>query len=260
MNKKHIYIATFIATGVIALGSFANALALAINPVDDATFGISQAKSYYLKGSFNDWTASNEYMLEDMTSTMEPGINKISEFTISKALSKNDELKIWDSFNYWYEQGTDNCSYVDKWGRSIGNGDNYVVPMTATYSVYLKFYSTGASEVYLTASNPSTLYLKPNNNWKSDSARFAAYFFNDSEDIHTWADMAVNGDYYAVDVPSGNYINVIFCRMNPGTTENSWANKWNQTGDLSLDYRCEFEVPEGENVWDISSDATWRAR
>ena len=259
MNKKHIYIATFIATGVITLGSFANALALVIKPVNDTAFGISQAKAYYLKGSFNDWAASNEYMLEDVTATMGPEENKISEFTITKALSKDDELKIWDSFNNWYEQG-DNCSYRDKWERSTGNGDNYVVPMTATYSVYLKLYSTGASEVYLTASNPTTLYLKPNNNWKSDSARFAAYFFNDSEDINTWADMTISGDFYTVDVPNGNYINVIFCRMNPGNAENSWSNKWNQTGNLSLDYRCEFEVPEDENVWDVSNDATWRAR
>ena len=118
MNKKHIYIATFIATGVITLGSFANALALVIKPVNDTAFGISQAKSYYLKGNFNDWTASNEYMLEDVTASMMPQENKISEYTISKALSKDDELKIWDSFNYWYEQGIDNCSYVDKWGRN----------------------------------------------------------------------------------------------------------------------------------------------
>lgn len=260
MNKKHIYIATFIATGVITLGSFANALALAIKPVNNATFGISQAKSYYLKGSFNDWTASNEYMLEDMTSTMEPDENKISEFTISKALSKDDELKIWDSFNHWYEQGTDNCSYRDKWNRGIGNGDNYVVPMTATYSIYLKFYSTGDKQIYLDAPDLTTLYLKPNANWVTDSARFAAYFFNDSTSTNEWRDMTQDGDYYSVSIPSG-YSNVIFCRMNPGTTENSWSNKWNQTANLDFNissYKNAYELPSG--AWDDSNNDYWGSR
>ena len=38
---------------------------------------------------------------------------------------------------------------------------------------------------------------------------------------------------YEVIVPSG-YPNVIFCRMNPSTTENNWDNKWNQTSDLTI--------------------------
>lgn len=260
MNKKHIYIATFIATGVITLGSFANALALTTKPATDASFGISQAKTYYLKGSFNDWTASNEYMLEDMTATMGEEEHKTNEFTISKALSKDDELKIWDSFNTWYEQGSDNCSYADKWGRSTGNGDNYVVPMTATYNIYLKFYDTGEKQVYLTAPDINTLYLKPNANWLSDGARFAAYFFNNSTSTEVWYDMVEDGDYYSVSIPSG-FNNVIFCRMNPEVTENNWSNKWNQTGDLDFNvstYKNAYEVPSG--VWDDSNNDYWGSK
>ncbi len=79
----------------------------------------------------------------------------------------------------------------------------------------------------------SMLYLKPTANWLKASARFAAYFYN-STDI-TWVDMADsdNDGYYEVIAPAG-YTGVIFCRMNPSNTTNNWENKWNQTGDLTI--------------------------
>ena len=238
----------------------AHSFSMVTNGAQDASFGISQAKTFYLKGSFNSWSTSNEYILNDVTATMSEEEHKISEYSITKAFAKGDTLKVWDSSDHWYEQGVDNCSYVDKWGANFfdDENNNYVVPMTGTYSIYLKFYDTGDKQVYLTADNPATLYLKPNTNWLSDSARFAAYFFNASE--NEWLDMTLDGDYYKVSVPEGGYTGVIFCRMNGSELANNWDNKWNQTGDLSLGYRCEFEVPEGEGIWDVSSDATWRAR
>lgn len=75
------------------------------------------------------------------------------------------------------------------------------------------------------------IYLQPSSKWLENNARFAAYFFNG-----TWADMTlVEGqkDIYQCAIPEGE-INVIFCRMNPSATENSWTNKWNQTGDLKM--------------------------
>ena len=77
------------------------------------------------------------------------------------------------------------------------------------------------------------LYLIPNSNWKTDNARFAAYFFGTGD---AWVDMSLVGDgIYAVSAPSGSWTNVIFCRMNPNTTDNNWDNKWNQTGNLTWD-------------------------
>ena len=102
------------------------------------------------------------------------------------------------------------------------------------------------------------LCLKPNSNWKTDGARFAAYFFGTGE---TWVDMYdPDGDgIYTCTVPSGNWTNVIFCRMNPGNTSNSWATKWNQTGDLTVgDYsKTKYTVKEG--YWDSGSNGTWSA-
>ena len=77
------------------------------------------------------------------------------------------------------------------------------------------------------------VYLKPNDDWKSDGARFAAYFFNNGG--NTWINMTdPDGDgIYGCEIPDG-YSNVIFCRMNGGTTANNWDNKWNQTQDIAL--------------------------
>ena len=77
------------------------------------------------------------------------------------------------------------------------------------------------------------LYLTVTSEWKSDGARFAAYFFSGSK--YTWESMSTTGaaNQYSCPVPSG-YSNVIFCRMNPGNATNSWNTKWNQTEDLTL--------------------------
>ena len=71
--------------------------------------------------------------------------------------------------------------------------------------------------------------------WDPNSARFAAYFFGNGE---KWVSMtAVSGKsgIYEVEVPAGfEKKNVIFCRMNKSASANNWNNKWNQTGDLSV--------------------------
>ena len=78
-------------------------------------------------------------------------------------------------------------------------------------------------------------YLKPNSNWKTDGARFAARFYQSNGSSEIWKDMTdTDGDgYYSCETPNG-YDMVIFCRMNPRTTENNWDNRWNQTGNLSI--------------------------
>ena len=82
----------------------------------------------------------------------------------------------------------------------------------------------------------SVLYLKPNSDWKSDNARFAAYFIG-TGDATTWVDCSRVGesDYWSVTVPSGNWGYVIFCRMDGSKAANNWDNKWNQTDDLMYD-------------------------
>ena len=99
------------------------------------------------------------------------------------------------------------------------------------------------------AATATTIVLKVNSEWTSDGARFAAYFFQG--DSYKWVSMTSEGNnYYSCSVPSG-YGSVIFCRMNGGNTTNSWDNKWNQTGDLTVPdaSKCMFTV----SGWDGGS-------
>ena len=105
------------------------------------------------------------------------------------------------------------------------------------------------------AEGDATLYLKPNANWLQADARFAIYYWNDTGS--NWTDMSdTDGDgCYEGTVPAG-YSNIIFCRMNPGTADNNWENKWNQTSDLTVptDGTNCYTVAEG--AWDKGS-GTW---
>ena len=98
------------------------------------------------------------------------------------------------------------------------------------------------------------VYLIPNANWKTDKARFAAYFFENGKS-ETWISLKdTNGDgIYEGKSPAG-YTNVIFCRMNPSAAANNWNNKWNQTADLKFTANQLYTVKE--NTWD-NGGGTW---
>lgn len=77
-------------------------------------------------------------------------------------------------------------------------------------------------------------YLKPNANWLTSNARFAAYFFEGEK--NEWVDMtSVDGVYRCV-VPEG-YSNLLYGRMNPSSQTNGFTQNtqiWNQTKDLTV--------------------------
>ena len=99
------------------------------------------------------------------------------------------------------------------------------------------------------------IYFKPNGNWKSDGARFAAYFFG-GPNSEIWVGMETHeNDIYKVEVPDG-YTSVIFGRMNPGTIENNWNNKWNQTSDLTIPTEANQVYTLSEGAWD-SGEGSW---
>jgi hypothetical protein len=100
-------------------------------------------------------------------------------------------------------------------------------------------------------------YLKPNSDWLNDGARFAVYVFRGN--TNAWASMTkIKSGYYRVEAPSGTWDNLIFCRMNGGTSTNSWSNKWNQTGDLTYDGTKNF-FNKPNNNWDGYGNAGWQA-
>lgn len=102
------------------------------------------------------------------------------------------------------------------------------------------------------------LYLTPNENWIKDNARFAIYLCNGSSG-EKWVSMTkVTGEtnLYSVTVPTGDYKNLIFVRLNPANTTNNWSNKWNQTGDLSYDGKNNCcSINSGQ--WDCGMNVKW---
>ena len=104
------------------------------------------------------------------------------------------------------------------------------------------------------------IYLKPNSNWKSDGARFAAYFWGAAVG-EKWVSMTAVGDgIYEAHLPEGyDYgCNVIFCRMIPAT-ENNWNNRWNQTGNLTVPTDGKNLYTVEENTWD-NVGGTWSVK
>ena len=93
------------------------------------------------------------------------------------------------------------------------------------------------------------IYLQPNSNWVVDGARFAVYTWVDGAG-DKWVDMVdSDGDGIYEVVKSELNSNIIFCRMNPSTTNNNWDNKWNQTTDLVI-------PTDGSNLYTIA-DGAW---
>ena len=107
------------------------------------------------------------------------------------------------------------------------------------------------------------IFFKPNANWKSDGARFAAYFYNASN--NKWVDLKANGDLYSCAKPTDKaYTHVIFCRINPnGTDKDPWKNVWTQTIDITLptDGKNLYTLEEG--AWKgqirLQPNANWKA-
>ena len=83
------------------------------------------------------------------------------------------------------------------------------------------------------------IYLKPNANWKSKEARFAAYFFHSEyADKNAWMSMLntdEDGVYYC-DVPTNHLYNQMnFVRMKSGDDKtNDWYNRWNESKTIDL--------------------------
>ena len=106
------------------------------------------------------------------------------------------------------------------------------------------------------------IYLKPNSNWlqKEDgtgtSPRFAAYFYEDGKGS-SWMSMNDDGDgIYSCDIPAENNKKVIFCRMTGANATNDWAQKWNQTNDLTVPTDGKLLYTVKDDTWD-KGGGTW---
>lgn len=131
------------------------------------------------------------------------------------------------------------------WNDGVQNGDKIVYTCT----------TLGCGETKEENATGITLYLKPNNNWKADSAWFAVYYWGTGVDAQ-WAKMTdSDGDGIYEATIKTEFENVIFCRMNSSKTTLDWGSKWDQTVDLSYtDGYNLCTIPEG--AWN-NANGNW---
>ena len=150
------------------------------------------------------------------------------------------------------------CAYVA--GPALGHdwNDGVVSGNVKTYTCQRQ----GCEATKEEAVAGFTIYLKPNSNWTQANARFAVYLFEGNNNL--WLDMHdTDGDgvYEVVltEAQLSTYSNIIFCRMNPGTTENNWNNKWNQSADLKIQSTSGQMYTVQANTWD-KGNGSWSAK
>ena len=139
----------------------------------------------------------------------------------------------------------------------VMNGIKYIKRNNGEYTVHRNQIIDLPSVEY-TAFSPQSgqVYLIPNDDWKSNAARFAAYFY-DTAGYEKWVNMTrvPNTYIYECKVPTDkDYLGVIFCRMNPSSTSNGWTQDtqlWNKSGDQLLCIGNQFEI----TGWDTG---TWK--
>ena len=162
------------------------------------------------------------------------------------SLTANESVKLQ---KYYYETNTIN--------EYSGNFKNSKVAYTHSSStVYFTFYE---NYIKMHATTGQYFYLKPNSNWVQANARFAARLWVDSPFAEVWVDM-VDTDkdgIYEAELPDAKYTKVIFCRMNPSTTENNWDNKWDQSGNLTINLGKKWTVNAGQ--WN-NATGSWSAK
>ena len=115
--------------------------------------------------------------------------------------------------------------------------------ITATYSDVESGKATITVTENVSSGEIDKLYFITSTTWSASSPRYAAYFFGAGE---KWVDMTLHAEkVYVCDKQEG-YPSVIFCRMNPATTDNTWNNAWNQTLDLTIpSYKDTYQYDEG---------------
>lgn len=232
-----------------------------------------EASPWSISGTFNSW--GDKAMVT--TTTANVFVAKSVTLDAYASLKVRKDKK-------WDESYGGGIVYLipNSWMTVYSNGSDISVTTAGTYDIYFDYaskrlYVVTSGSDYKTVDQQTTegpepeveepevtanmLYLKPNDNWKKDNARFAAYFFNNSG--NTWVSM-VDSDsdgIYEVNIPTGYTFgeNVIFCRMNPSTTANNWNNKWNQTEDLKIptDSKNLYTVKDG--TWD-KGGGTWSVK
>ena len=254
---------TFTVIAIPAENSEYTNSAVAIVTATTEAKAAAVASEWALVGAFSSWTDKT------MLTTADADVVVLEDVALKAA----DGFLVRKPSTDWADKyGAGNVNYLkaNHYITTVKEGADMCVEADGTYDVYFNISTKNlyvmeadvnyaeATEQTVNGEEPKqeepevtekVVYLKPNANWTTDGARFAAYFWNDT--ANAWVSMtAIEDGIYQVNLPEGyDYgCNVIFCRMNPSTTANNWNNKWNQTGDL--------KVPtDGKNLFTLAASA-----
>ena len=90
-----------------------------INPSYNSNCSVEEAPTYYLVGTMSSWQHNDDYAF-----TLSPDSSGAVQYKLSDvSLAAGDELKVNDTKNHWYPNGTDN---------------NYTVSASCTYDIYFR--------------------------------------------------------------------------------------------------------------------------
>ena len=156
-------------------------------------------------------------------------------YDVEQALTANYFSRAGYRFTGWGITGAGPVKYTDQ--QKVKN-------LTATNGSQYNIYA-----IWELA--PTTIYLKPNDNWLSANARFAIYWWADGGK-NGWVDMtAVDcySDTYTAEIPVG-VTEFKFVRLNPNTNANNFNDgvKWDETLNLTIQN-------DGKNLYTIAADA-----
>ena len=243
------------------------------NPGEPSEPGLESEWS--ILGVFNDWKDQVLYTTENSNIVVAEGVT----MEAAQAFLVRKPSTDWADK---YGAGDVNYIKANHYINAKKEGVDMCLEASGTYDIYFNIsskaiYVMEAGADYTTAELQTVsgkepvqeepevtdvvVYLKPNNNWKSNNARFAAYFFGGAVG-EKWVSMTAVGDgTYECHLPEGYELgcDIIFCRMNPSTTGNNWNNRWNQTSNLKTptDGKNLYTVAEG--AWD-KGDGSWSVK
>ena len=153
-----------------------------------------------------------------------------------------------DEYEFIHYENTEYRSEIVEYNSTTAN-NNVSVGIISNSGNYVKTDHTQEGMRHI--------FLKVNDNWKKDGAKFAIYYWDNNGNGWSAFMKTVPGetDMYEGWIPE-NYINFKFVRLKNDAGTPNWENKWNETGDLKLQIdKTLYTIPSG--TWDGAGDNNW---
>ena len=169
------------------------------------------------------------------------GNSKAGTVEVTLSASTNYTFRVHADADYYGTNGTVNED-VTNWVMSTSEGNMTIASGLGGTFTFSMDYSTGGNNSTegipeLSVTYPrKTLYLTPNSDWLSNSAKFAFYYFRDGGST-AWTDfLSTNDCGMSAEIPQWNGVKVIAARINGDLGAPAFgADKcWNQTDDLPV--------------------------